>query len=455
MPQRVPPEVARVVLPTPYGEFDTRAFECDRGFVYLAMVRGLVAGADDVLTRIHSECLTGDSLGSLRCDCGPQLRASLRSIAAEGRGVLVYVTGHEGRGIGLVEKLRAYMVQDEGADTVEANERLGFPVDARDFRAAADVLRALGVRSVRLLTNNPSKVEALRRNGVAVADQVPLPTAPHTRNLRYLRTKRDRLHHVAPSGPELNGSVGSVVDATSLLGDVRERIGRPYVVVKFAQTLDGRIATATGDSKWISGDEERRVSHALRSACDAVLVGVQTVLSDDPQLTVRMVEGPSPTRVVLDSTLRIPGAARVLEDDAHTIVVTTERAPASRLFELRRRGVGVLVVPSGPSGVDETAALRALRESGIRSLLVEGGAAVITSVLSAGLADRLVVALAPTVIGSGIGSIGDLNVLRVKDGVRLENREVHLAGEDVIIAGDLVRSPVAEAAGADAADARP
>src|SRR5439155_11590155 len=148
-----PREVARVTLPTPAGEFDTRAFGCDDGFVYVAMVKGDVVGGRGVPVRVHSECLTGDALGSLRCDCGPQLRASLRAIAAEGRGVLLYATGHEGRGIGLVEKLRAYVLQDGGgADTVDANERLGLPADGRDYGGAAAVLRAVGVRSVRLMT---------------------------------------------------------------------------------------------------------------------------------------------------------------------------------------------------------------------------------------------------------------------------------------------------------------
>ena len=437
-PNHAPREAARVALPTPAGEFVARAFELGDGAVYVALVRGEIGDGRGVLARIHSECLTGDALGSLRCDCGHQLRASLRSIAAEGRGVLVYATDHEGRGIGLLEKLRAYVLQDGGgADTVDANERLGLPADGRDYGGAAAVLRAVGVRSVRLMTNNPLKVDAMREHGIDVEEVVPVQTAAHARNLRYLRTKRDRLGHAPPSGPELNGAVGPVVDVASLLGEPGERAGRPYVVVKLAQTLDGRIATAAGDSKWISGEEERRVSHALRAACDAVLVGVQTVLADDPMLTVRMVEGPSPIRVVLDSTLRIPDDAKVLEDDAQTIVVTTDRAPAARRLELRGRGVGVLVVPSGPGGVDATEALRALRHAGVRTLLVEGGAGVVTSMLGAGLADRLVVGLSPTLIGTGLGSVGELGVLRVRDGLRLHDSEVHLAGEDVLIAGDL------------------
>src|SRR5207248_6827158 len=145
-------EAARVTIPTPDGEFDVHAFERPSGFVYLAMVKGELGDGEDVLVRIHSECVTGDVLGSLRCDCGPQLHAALRGIAAEGRGVLVYATGQEGRGIGLVAKLRAYMLQDDGADTFDANRRLGFPADAREFGGAAAVLTALGVRSVRLLT---------------------------------------------------------------------------------------------------------------------------------------------------------------------------------------------------------------------------------------------------------------------------------------------------------------
>jgi len=440
--------VARVAIATPAGEFDVHAFEASNGFVYLAMVKGHLGDGEDVLTRVHSECLTGDVLGSLRCDCGPQLHAALRAIAAEGRGVLVYATGQEGRGIGLVHKLRAYMLQDEGADTLDANVRLGLPADGRDYGDAAGVLLALGVRSLRLLTNNPAKVEGLRANGIEVREVVSLPTAPNVRNVRYLRTKQERFGHRSPAGPELNGNIRPAIDATSLIGPVRDVGGRPFVAVKFAQTLDGRIATSTGDSKWISGDEERRVSHALRSACDAVLVGTGTVIADDPQLTVRMVEGPSPIRIVLDSNLRAPLSSNVFDESAHTLVVTTDHSSPAQRLAVRSTGAGVLVVKSDPDGrVDLGAALRELRATGIRSILVEGGAGVITSFLAHDATDRLIVGIAPSVIGAGVEAVGDLSVLRVRDGLRLTNREVHLAGDDVLIAGDLQRAAVEPATG--------
>ena len=213
------------------------------------------------------------------------------------------------------------------------------------------------------------------------------------------------------------------------------------MILKYAQTLDGRIATASGDSKWISGGPERRLSHSLRAACDAVLVGVGTILSDDPQLTVRLVPGASPARVVLDSTLRLPETARVLDGDAWTVVVTTGRSDPARSAALKRRGVAVAVVPPGPGGVDLRAALRALRDMGLGSMLVEGGARVITSMLGQDLVDRLVVSVAPTVIGSGREAVGDLGVDRIGEGLHLRDRTVHSVGQDVLIAGDLRRAP--------------
>jgi GTP cyclohydrolase II len=429
--------VASACLPTEFGEFEAKAFECTSGFVYLGLVRGDPAGGEPVLTRLHSECLTGDALGSLRCDCGVQLRLALRRISVEGRGVVIYATGHEGRGIGLVNKLRAYLEQDRGADTVEANLRLGLPVDSRRYSEAASVLRALGVERIRLLTNNPAKVEALRAAGISVERVEPAPTAPHVRNLEYLRTKARRMGHVAPTGEPLPTLEPPPPDVSELLGPVDPPARRPFVVLKYAQTLDGRIATGTGDSKWISGEGERRISHALRAACDAVLVGVGTVVQDDPQLTVRMVPGTSPVRVVVDSTLRIPAGARLLDGGPPSIMLTTDRSPEAAREALRARGVGVHVVREGPGGVDLATALGLLRSLGVLCLLVEGGAEVITSLLSGGLVDRIIVSLSGTIIGRGTEAVGHLGIDRVADGIQLSHRRIHTTPDDILVAWDV------------------
>jgi GTP cyclohydrolase II len=434
-------ELARVTLPTPYGQFDAHAFQSHDETIHLALVKGHVAGRRGVLTRVHSECLTGDALGSLRCDCGAQLRLALRILAANSEGILVYGTGHEGRGIGLLNKLRAYVEQDNGADTVDANIHLGLPVDARAYDDVAAVLAALGVHSVTLLTNNPAKVEALERLGVEVEGVRSLSIAPHARSLEYLRTKRSRLRHEEPAGEALAALDHTPPDIAALMGAVRPRADRPYVILKYAQTLDGRIATAGGDSKWISCESERTVSHALRAACDAVMVGIDTVVRDDPQLTVRMVPGSSPLRVVLDSTLRMPSEAKVLGDHAATVVFTTERALPSARRTLTDRHVAVQVVEPGPGGVNAVQALRLLHERGIDSLLVEGGAKVITSLLAAGLVDRLVVAVAPTIIGAGTEAVGDLRVNRIVEGIKLRNRFACAVEDDVVVAFDVVHEP--------------
>jgi 3,4-dihydroxy 2-butanone 4-phosphate synthase/GTP cyclohydrolase II len=154
---------------------------------------------------VHSECLTGDVFGSHRCDCGPQLDEALERIVAEGRGVVVYLRGHEGRGIGLVAKLQAYSLQDGGRDTVDANLDLGLPADARHYGTATQVLRDLGIGSVRLLTNNPAKVTSLEDFGVKVVERVPLTPHPNDHNLAYLLTKRDRMGHALPDLPDLEG----------------------------------------------------------------------------------------------------------------------------------------------------------------------------------------------------------------------------------------------------------
>ncbi len=184
-------------LPTRYGHFRLVVFEDTiHHDQHLALVKGIIEGGDPILVRAHSQCLTGDTLGSSRCDCGDQLHRSMEMIDKEGRGVVLYILNHEGRGIGLLNKIRAYAIQDGGADTVEANRQLGFKPDHRDYGVGAQILVALGVRKLRLLTNNPRKFIGLGGYGLEIVDRVPLEIPPNRSNLKYLKTKKEKLGHI-------------------------------------------------------------------------------------------------------------------------------------------------------------------------------------------------------------------------------------------------------------------
>ena len=186
---------AKTKLPTPYGEFELIGFETAAGEEHIALAMGDYANGEPVLARVHSECLTGDALFSQRCDCGPQLEAAMQKIAAEKRGIIVYLR-QEGRGIGLINKLRAYAEQDKGLDTVEANEILGFLPDAREYNVAAAMFEALQVKSIRLLTNNPAKLSALQDAGIEVAERVPHQMVASQHNQHYLATKTKKFGHL-------------------------------------------------------------------------------------------------------------------------------------------------------------------------------------------------------------------------------------------------------------------
>jgi 3,4-dihydroxy 2-butanone 4-phosphate synthase/GTP cyclohydrolase II len=189
--------VGEARIPTAWGDFTCYAYESLLdGETHLALVKGAVQGEDNVLVRVHSECLTGDVFGSLRCDCGPQLEAALRQVDGDGLGVVVYLRGHEGRGIGIGHKLRAYSLQEQGLDTLDANLELGLPVDSREYGIGAQILVDLGITTMRLLTNNPAKYGGLEGFGLEIVERVPLQSVPNPENIAYLRTKKTRMGHL-------------------------------------------------------------------------------------------------------------------------------------------------------------------------------------------------------------------------------------------------------------------
>jgi 3,4-dihydroxy 2-butanone 4-phosphate synthase/GTP cyclohydrolase II len=422
-PPLLPPREPATVLhrtatriPTRHGQFLLHYFDDEAtGKSHVALVLGEVAGAGAVLTRIHSSCFTGDLFGSLRCDCGPQLEASLGLIAAEGCGVLVYLD-QEGRGIGLVEKLKAYQLQDQGLDTLEANLALGHNPDGRDYGAAAAILQHLRPASVRLLTNNPAKVSGLERHGIAVRERLPLPPLLGPENAGYLFTKERRMNHLL-----------------SLL--TTRPVARPRVTVSYAQSLDGSIALPGGRPAKISGQESLKLTHRLRSAHDAILVGIGTIVSDDPQLNVRLIEGPSPQPVVLDSRLRLPLEARVRTSGSRAPwVATTEAAETGRRADLRGSGTEVIDVPADECGLVHLPSLMTeLAQRGIASVMVEGGARVLRSFMAARLVDQVVVTVAPILLGGVSALSGGLQL--PNSIVRLADLQCQRLGEDLVLSG--------------------
>ena len=360
----------------------------------------------------------------------------MQEISKEGSGVLLYLR-QEGRGVGLWDKLRSYNLQDLGYDTVDANLQLGHAADERDYEAAARILQDLGVDSVRLLTNNPSKIDGLRSFGIDVTERQPLQPQVTIENIDYLTAKATRMGHMLELGatPAMDGvsrNGGPYLPQTSR----RDVSGRPFVTLTYAQSLDGSITNIPGKPMDLSGPESSVMTHRLRAEHKAILVGIGTVLADDPRLNVRLSQGPDPQPIVLDSTLRFPLDSNLLDNTAlPPWIATTEGASKARRKELERAGARIMFLPSTPNGwVYLPPLLETLAAEGMDSVMVEGGARVITSFLADRLVDHLVLTVAPVLVG-GVRAVGDLASLQVKS-PRLRNTGYRRLGDDIVAWGE-------------------
>jgi 3,4-dihydroxy 2-butanone 4-phosphate synthase/GTP cyclohydrolase II len=416
-PQRVR-KVVSTVLPTTHGTFQMHGYAVEPGREHVALVLGDLShtgsNGNAPLVRVHSECLTGDAFGSWRCDCGEQLDAAMREISREGLGVVIYLRGHEGRGIGLHAKLHAYALQDAGLDTIDANVHLGLPVDARDYGVAAAILNDLGVRRIRLLSANPDKSARLGDLGIEVSARLPLPVTERAENAFYLATKRNRMGHDSASIlPDvwtelLQGRVPARA-AAGAEAVLLERYGSlvaagpTITIAQLAQSVDGFIASRTGDANYVSGTEDREHLHRLRALVDAVVVGAQTVVADDPQLTTRTVPGPSPVRVIIDPHGRIPRHARVLTDGQVKTLwcVATGFEPPPVLAA----HVEPVTLELEEGRFQPEALLEMLRARRLGRVLVEGGGRTVSDFLAAGVLDRLYLTIAPILVGDGVPGV--------------------------------------------------
>ncbi|GAA4884345.1 GTP cyclohydrolase II [Serinicoccus chungangensis] len=443
-------------LPTDHATFRMTAYRDDTGLDHVVLSLGV---RDDdgpdlppPLVRVHSECLTGDALGSRRCDCGEQLQQALHLLARTGRGAVVYARGHEGRAIGLGEKLRAYALQDQGVDTVDANLALGHPADARTYDHCAAMLLDLGMRRVRLLSSNPAKEEALSALGIEVVERVPLVVPDREENAFYLATKRARMGHDEADQDEweqlLAGHIPATGDLGQRYGDLNRADG-PVVLAQLGQSLDGFIATRTGDAAFVTGEQDREHLHRLRALVDAVVVGAATVACDDPRLTVRAVTGPHPVRVVLDPRGVTPTEAAVLTDGAApTLWVVGGDRPVGPVGE----HVEVLRWP-GAGPMEPRAVLDLLAARGLHRVLVEGGGRLVSAFVRAGAVDRLYLTTAPVLIGDGVPGLRVAGEDLLSDALRPPARRYQL-GEDTVTELDLRRrDTLPSALAADVPDA--
>ena len=404
------PKLNRVVtsrLPVLEGEFKVHIFKDYNDETHLALVMGSIRGKKNILVRVHSECLTGDAFGSIRCDCGEQLRQSIQIMIEEGSGAILYLR-QEGRGIGLISKLRAYNLQDNGYDTVDANIALGHEPDERDYEIAALILKDLGVDSIRLLSNNPSKLKPLIDLGIKIPRRIPLKPRVTSENASYLKTKISRMNHIL----DMDALSSTTPERESIIRDLSRKIknfqnnNRPFVTISYAQSLDGFISTSRNRSMTLSGEESLILTHQIRAIHDVILVGISTIISDNPQLNVRLAKGKNPQPIILDTNLKFPLESKLLRNNSITPwIITGEQVDMKKQRILEDYGARVYRLPSSKDRIELSILLQFLVEQGIKSVMVEGGARVISSFIEGNAVDQIVATIVPLFIGDGLRAL--------------------------------------------------
>lgn len=363
-------------MPTRFGRFLVKIYSADSGLESLAIVAGTLNTSDDVCVRVHSACLTSETLGSLKCDCKYQLDFALEYISHHG-GVVLYLP-QEGRGVGLSNKIRAYALQEQGLDTVDANRALGLPDDARSYHEAAFTLHDLGICRIKLITNNPWKIRALRALGVEVVDRIPIPPFITEHSLHYLETKRVRMGHLL--GPfsitDRNGELRRSAQRPKQPSSVRER---PFVHANLALDSLGRTVSGNGQTISLSCPQDWRRVHQLRERYSAVVVGARTWILDQPRLTAREEHLGCKPRRQPDRVIFAGSTTCVIEQDRRRSFVVGSVAPPDGFIH---------VVATGH---ELRAPLAELYRQNVHTLFVEGGLTLLRSFLRQTFVDLLTV----------------------------------------------------------------
>lgn len=414
---------AKTTLPTVFGAFQVSIYSDEAGQDTLAITSGDLNQAAGVAVRMHSACFTAEVLGSLKCDCKHQLDFALEHIANEG-GIVLYLP-QEGRGVGLSNKIRAYALQEQGYDTVDANRALGLPDDARNYQDAAAILRDLGVTRIRLITNNPQKIKALEDLGIEVAGRIAIPSVANEHSSGYLETKRIRMGHLfEPPTPREDSETqprtsGAPITDKAIVGRVASSPDRPFVHINFALDDKGQTTQGIRCATPLSCLEDWQRVHELRERYDAVVVGARTWQIDRPRLTVRAQYLSRPPRRQPDRIIFAGRSACEVEpDERRTFVVGLQPQPS-----------GIIRITALEH--DLKGPLAALRRYGVESLLVEGGLTLLRSFVQSGLVDRISVYVATDNAETAKAALGE-----ALPGLAAHRVQVERLGSGILVTSD-------------------